>query len=62
MSHSQAPQKPVRRKYNPESQNLETVPPHVAMIPPPLKTAQKSVKNTLQLINVDLMRCIYPNK
>lgn len=40
-SHSQAPQKPVRRKYHPETQNLETVPPPAMPFPPPAKPAQK---------------------
>ncbi|XP_047444078.1 ralBP1-associated Eps domain-containing protein 2 [Mugil cephalus] len=40
-SHSQAPQKPVRRKYHPESQNLETVPPPAMPFPPPAKPPQK---------------------
>lgn len=44
VSHSQAPQKPVRRKYNPESQNPETVPPPGVPFPPPAKPAQKLVK------------------
>ncbi|XP_042340144.1 ralBP1-associated Eps domain-containing protein 2 [Plectropomus leopardus] len=39
--HSQAPQKPVRRKYHPESQNLETVPPPAMPFPTPTKPAQK---------------------
>lgn len=39
-SHSQAPQKPVRRKYHPEPQNLESVPPP-AMFPSHAKPAQK---------------------
>uniref|UniRef100_A0A3B4G142 EF-hand domain-containing protein n=1 Tax=Pundamilia nyererei TaxID=303518 RepID=A0A3B4G142_9CICH len=34
------PQKPVRRKYLPESQNLETVPPPAVPFPPPAKTPQ----------------------
>ncbi|KAM9357835.1 ralBP1-associated Eps domain-containing protein 2 [Symphorus nematophorus] len=41
VSHSQAPQKPVRRKYHPESQNLEPVPPPAVPFPPPAKSAQK---------------------
>ncbi|MEQ2272739.1 hypothetical protein XENORESO_009816, partial [Xenotaenia resolanae] len=44
--HSQAPQKPIRRKYHPESQNLETGPPPPAMpFPPPAKPSQKLVKD-----------------
>ncbi|XP_047230737.1 ralBP1-associated Eps domain-containing protein 2 isoform X4 [Girardinichthys multiradiatus] len=40
--HSQAPQKPIRRKYHPESQNLETGSPPPAMpFPPPAKPSQK---------------------
>ncbi|MED6252089.1 RalBP1-associated Eps domain-containing protein 2 [Ataeniobius toweri] len=40
--HSQAPQKPIRRKYHPESQNLETGPPPPAMpFPPSAKPSQK---------------------
>ncbi|KAM4738796.1 ralBP1-associated Eps domain-containing protein 2 isoform 2-T2 [Anableps anableps] len=40
--HSQAPQKPIRRKYHPESQNLETGPPPPAMpFLPPAKPSQK---------------------
>lgn len=45
ISHSQAPQKPIRRKYNPESQNPETVPPPSIPFPPPAKPAQKLVKS-----------------
>lgn len=45
LSHSQAPQKPIRRKYNPESQNPETVPPPSIQFPPPAKPAQKLVKS-----------------
>ncbi|XP_044054608.1 ralBP1-associated Eps domain-containing protein 2 isoform X2 [Siniperca chuatsi] len=41
VSHSQAPQKPVRRKYHTESQNLEPVPPPAMPFPPPTKPAQK---------------------
>ncbi|XP_034529820.1 ralBP1-associated Eps domain-containing protein 2 isoform X2 [Notolabrus celidotus] len=41
VSHSQAPQKPVRRKYHPESQNLETGPPPAMSFPPQTKHAQK---------------------
>ncbi|XP_067453778.1 ralBP1-associated Eps domain-containing protein 2 isoform X1 [Thunnus thynnus] len=41
VSHSQAPQKPVRRKYHPESQNLEPVPPPAVTFPPPTKPSQK---------------------
>lgn len=40
-SHSQAPQKPVRRKFTVEKPNLETVPPHGALSAPTVKTAQK---------------------
>ncbi|XP_034736688.1 ralBP1-associated Eps domain-containing protein 2 isoform X2 [Etheostoma cragini] len=39
--HTQAPQKPLRRKYQTESQNLETVPPPVMPFPTPTKPAQK---------------------
>ncbi|XP_035504233.1 ralBP1-associated Eps domain-containing protein 2 isoform X4 [Scophthalmus maximus] len=38
---SQAPQKPVRRKYHPESQNPEAAPPPAASFPPTAKPAQK---------------------
>ncbi|KAM3875776.1 ralBP1-associated Eps domain-containing protein 2 [Diretmus argenteus] len=38
---SQAPQKPVRRKYHPESQNLEAIPPPTMPFAPPTKPAQK---------------------
>ncbi|CAJ1059918.1 ralBP1-associated Eps domain-containing protein 2 isoform X3 [Xyrichtys novacula] len=41
VSHSQAPQKPVRRKYHPESQNLETGPPSAVPFLPQTKHAQK---------------------
>ncbi|KAA8589691.1 hypothetical protein FQN60_013056 [Etheostoma spectabile] len=41
VGHTQAPQKPLRRKYHPESQNLETVPPPVMPFPTPTKPAQK---------------------
>ncbi|KAF7653959.1 hypothetical protein LDENG_00076570 [Lucifuga dentata] len=40
-SHSQAPQKPVRRKYHPDGQNLEAIPPSALPFPPPNKPAQK---------------------
>lgn len=40
VSHSQAPQKPVRRKYHPD-QNLEAVPPPAMPFPPSTKPAQK---------------------
>ncbi|KAM6921992.1 ralBP1-associated Eps domain-containing protein 2 [Xenentodon cancila] len=40
-SHSQAPQKPIRRKYHPESQNLETLPPPAMPFLPPAKSSQK---------------------
>ncbi|XP_022055975.1 ralBP1-associated Eps domain-containing protein 2 [Acanthochromis polyacanthus] len=40
-SHGQAPQKPVRRKYHPESQNLETPPPPAVSFPPAAKATQK---------------------
>ncbi|XP_070765491.1 ralBP1-associated Eps domain-containing protein 2 [Enoplosus armatus] len=40
-SHSQAPQKPVRRKYHTEGQNLEAAPPPAMPFPPPTKPAQK---------------------
>ncbi|KAK5599870.1 hypothetical protein CRENBAI_014469 [Crenichthys baileyi] len=39
--HSQVPQKPIRRKYHPESQNLETGPPPAMPFPPPAKPSQK---------------------
>ncbi|TDH08121.1 hypothetical protein EPR50_G00094260 [Perca flavescens] len=39
--HSQPPQKPLRRKYHPESQNLETGPPPAMPFPTPTKSAQK---------------------
>ncbi|KAM7388618.1 hypothetical protein PAMP_024783 [Pampus punctatissimus] len=41
VSHSQVPQKPVRRKYHPESQNLEPVPPPTITLPPSTKPPQK---------------------
>ncbi|KAM9849343.1 ralBP1-associated Eps domain-containing protein 2 [Aulostomus maculatus] len=40
-SHSQAPQKPVRRKYHPDSQSLETTPPPAMPFPPSAKPSQK---------------------
>lgn len=43
-SYSQAPQKPVRRKYHAENQNPEAIPPPAVTFPPPAKPAQKSVK------------------
>lgn len=60
VSHSQAPQKPIRRKYNPESQNLETVPPPSIPFHPPAKPAQKLVQSlayelTFQRINVAII-------
>lgn len=39
--HSQAPQKPVRRKYHPEGQNLETGPPPAMPFSAPTKASQK---------------------
>ncbi|XP_076582608.1 ralBP1-associated Eps domain-containing protein 2 [Chaetodon auriga] len=41
VSHGQAPQKPVRRKYHPETQNLEATPPAAMPFPPSSKPAQK---------------------
>ncbi|KAG7228877.1 hypothetical protein INR49_008655 [Caranx melampygus] len=41
--HSQAPQKPVRRKYHTETQNLEATPPPAMTYPATAKPAQKSV-------------------
>lgn len=41
VSRNQAPLKPVRRKYHPESQNLESVPPPGVPFPPSAKPAQK---------------------
>ncbi|XP_060885609.1 ralBP1-associated Eps domain-containing protein 2 isoform X2 [Labrus mixtus] len=41
VSHSQVPQKPVRRKYHPESQNLESGPSPAMSFPPPTKPAPK---------------------
>lgn len=41
VSHSQAPQKPVRRKYHPDGQNLEAAPPPTVPFPTPAKSAQK---------------------
>ncbi|KAM9762311.1 ralBP1-associated Eps domain-containing protein 2 isoform 1-T1 [Menidia menidia] len=40
-SHNQPPQKPIRRKYHPESQNLESVPPPAMPFPTPSKQSQK---------------------
>ncbi|XP_054907752.1 ralBP1-associated Eps domain-containing protein 2 [Poeciliopsis prolifica] len=40
--HGQVPQKPIRRKYHPESQNLEAgAPPPAVPFLPPAKTSQK---------------------
>ncbi|XP_043985260.1 ralBP1-associated Eps domain-containing protein 2 [Gambusia affinis] len=40
--HGQVPQKPIRRKYHPESQSLETgAPPPAMPFLPPAKTSQK---------------------
>ncbi|XP_068581590.1 ralBP1-associated Eps domain-containing protein 2 isoform X2 [Cebidichthys violaceus] len=41
VSLSQAPQKPVRRKYHAESQNLEATPPPAVLFPTPTKPAQR---------------------
>ncbi|KAF3691225.1 RalBP1-associated Eps domain-containing protein 2 Partner of RalBP1 RalBP1-interacting protein 2 [Channa argus] len=41
VSHSQAPQKPIRRKYHPETQNPESVTPSAMLFPPSTKPAQK---------------------
>ncbi|KAM4629785.1 ralBP1-associated Eps domain-containing protein 2 [Polymixia lowei] len=41
VSHNQAPQKPVRRKYHPDSQNLEATPPPTTAFAPATKPAQK---------------------
>ncbi|XP_068176538.1 ralBP1-associated Eps domain-containing protein 2 isoform X2 [Antennarius striatus] len=40
-SHSQAPQKPARRKYHPDTQNLETIPPPGMPFPSTTKPVQK---------------------
>ncbi|XP_070816872.1 ralBP1-associated Eps domain-containing protein 2 [Chaetodon trifascialis] len=39
--HGQVPQKPVRRKYHPETQGLEAAPPAAMPFPPSTKPAQK---------------------
>lgn len=54
VSHSQAPQKPVRRKYHPESQNLETGPPPAMPFPSQTKHTQKLVSHSAKLF---LMGC-----
>ncbi|XP_074492902.1 ralBP1-associated Eps domain-containing protein 2 isoform X3 [Sebastes fasciatus] len=41
LSHIQVPQKPVRRKYHPERENVEAVPPPAMPFPTPTKAAQK---------------------
>uniref|UniRef100_A0A3Q3JL67 Uncharacterized protein n=1 Tax=Monopterus albus TaxID=43700 RepID=A0A3Q3JL67_MONAL len=53
VSHSQAPQKPVRRKYHLESQNLETMP-----FPPSTKPAQKLLSRQKR----DIQMAIRKNK
>ncbi|XP_013856417.1 ralBP1-associated Eps domain-containing protein 2 isoform X2 [Austrofundulus limnaeus] len=40
-SHNQVPPKPIRRKYHPEGQNLETGPPPAMPLPPPARPSQK---------------------
>ncbi|XP_028300251.1 ralBP1-associated Eps domain-containing protein 2 isoform X2 [Gouania willdenowi] len=40
-SHSQAPQKPARRKYHPETPNPDAVPPAAVQFPPPNKLTQR---------------------
>ncbi|XP_069006860.1 ralBP1-associated Eps domain-containing protein 2 isoform X1 [Embiotoca jacksoni] len=55
-SHSQAPQKPVRRKYHPESQNLETVPPPAVPFPPSAKPAQKLLSKQKREIQVAIRK------
>ena len=52
VSHSQAPQKPVRRKYHPDSQNLEAVAPPTVPFPTPAKSAQKLVQPYSSLIEI----------
>ncbi|KAE8294478.1 RalBP1-associated Eps domain-containing protein 2 Partner of RalBP1 RalBP1-interacting protein 2 [Larimichthys crocea] len=49
VSHSQPPQKPVRRKYHPESQNLEAVPPSAMPFPTPAKSTQKLSKQKREI-------------
>ncbi|XP_071768933.1 ralBP1-associated Eps domain-containing protein 2 isoform X2 [Centroberyx gerrardi] len=48
VSPNQAPQKPVRRKYHPESQNLEAIPSPAMPFAPTTKPAQKQ-KREIQM-------------
>ncbi|KAK2835903.1 hypothetical protein Q5P01_016387 [Channa striata] len=56
VSHSQAPQKPIRRKYHPETQNPETAPPPAMLFPPPTKTAQKMLSRQKREIQMAIRK------
>lgn len=56
--HSQAPQKPVRRKYHPESQNLETGPPSAM----PFSSQTKHTQKLLSKQKREIQMAIRKNK
>ncbi|XP_029906275.1 ralBP1-associated Eps domain-containing protein 2 [Myripristis murdjan] len=56
VSHNQAPQKPVRRKYHPESQNLEPIPPPTMSFAPTTKPAQKPLSRQKREIQMAIRK------
>ncbi|XP_029282498.1 ralBP1-associated Eps domain-containing protein 2, partial [Cottoperca gobio] len=56
VSHSQAPQKPVRRKYHPDSQNLEAVPPPAVSFATTTKPAPKPSSKQKREIQVAIRK------
>ncbi|XP_053178454.1 ralBP1-associated Eps domain-containing protein 2 [Scomber japonicus] len=54
--HTQVPQKPVRRKYHPDSQNLEPVPPPAVQFPPPTKPTQKPLSKQKREIQMAIRK------
>ncbi|KAM9385453.1 ralBP1-associated Eps domain-containing protein 2 isoform 2-T2 [Pholidichthys leucotaenia] len=54
--HNQPPQKPIRRKYHPDGQNVETVPPPAVSLP------AKSTQKLLPRQKRDIQQAIRKNK
>ncbi|CAK6956162.1 ralBP1-associated Eps domain-containing protein 2 [Scomber scombrus] len=52
----QVPQKPVRRKYHPDSQNLEPVPPPAVQFPPATKPTQKPLSKQKREIQMAIRK------